>query len=255
MLELNLLGVPHVALNGVPVQFGRRGSVALLAYLALSRRAHPRESLATLLAGECSDARSRKHLSNVLVDLHRAVGDYVVVSRNALAFDHHRSHWLDVDVFRSRLTSGLEGNSSADLHEALALYRDELLAGVRLSDAPELESWLFSTREELRGLYVQALRREVESGKDERPLTVGIPLARRLLTEEPWLEEAHRDLMSMLARAGQRHAAIAQYHACRKVLHEELGTTPQPETTALFNRLRKAGTPVPHNVPLPATPM
>ena len=61
--------------------------------------------------------------------------------------------------------------------------------------------------------------------------------------------------MSMLARAGQRQAAIAQYHACRKVLREELGTDPQPETTALFNRLRMGNAAVPHNVPQPATPM
>ena len=81
-------------------------------------------------------ARSRKLLSNVLVDLHRAVGDYIVVSRNALAFDHDRPHWLDVDVFRSRLMTTLEDSSSGDLHEAIALYRDELPAGVRLSDAP-----------------------------------------------------------------------------------------------------------------------
>ena len=238
-----------------PCSSAGRGSLALLAYLALSRRAHPRESLATLLAGECSEARSRKLLSNVLVDLHRAVGDYIVVSRNALAFDHDRPHWLDVDVFRSRLMTTLEGSSSGDLNEAIALYRDELLAGrppVRCARAGVV---VVQRSGGLRGLYVQALRREVESGKDERPLTVGIPLARRLLAEEPWLEEAHRDLMSMLARAGQRHAAIAQYHACRKVLREELGTDPQPETTALFNRLRTDNTPVPHNVPLPTTPM
>src|SRR3954447_9360674 len=69
LLELNLIGVPEVILDGEPVTFARRGSIALLAYLALSRRAYPRESLATLLAGDSSEDQARKHLSNVLVDL------------------------------------------------------------------------------------------------------------------------------------------------------------------------------------------
>ena len=68
-LELNLIGVPEVLLDGEPILFARRGSIALLAYLALSRRAHPREALATLLAGDSSEEQARKYLSNVLVDL------------------------------------------------------------------------------------------------------------------------------------------------------------------------------------------
>ena len=69
LLELNLIGVPEVVLDGQPVVFARRGSIALLAYLALSQRAYPRETLATLLAGDSSEDQARKYLSNVLVDL------------------------------------------------------------------------------------------------------------------------------------------------------------------------------------------
>src|SRR5580765_8347636 len=86
-LELNLIGVPEVILDGQPVVFARRGSIALLAYLALSQRAYPRETLATLLAGDSSEDQARKYLSNVLVDLRQHLGDYVSATRQTVAFD------------------------------------------------------------------------------------------------------------------------------------------------------------------------
>ncbi|MBV9545861.1 MAG: AAA family ATPase, partial [Chloroflexi bacterium] len=54
-------------------------------------------------------------------------------------------------------------------------------------------------------------------------------------------------------RAGQRQAALDQYEACRRALREELAVDPQPETTALFNRLRAAVQRPPHNLPARTT--
>ena len=88
-LELNLLGVPEVVLDGEAVTFARRGSVGLLAYLVLSRRAHAREALATLLAGDSSEDQARKYLSNVLVDLRQTLGGYIVATRQTVVFDRH----------------------------------------------------------------------------------------------------------------------------------------------------------------------
>jgi DNA-binding SARP family transcriptional activator len=40
--------------------------------------------------------------------------------------------------------------------------------------------------------------------------------------------------MRVLARKGQRSAALAQYERCRQVLADELGVEPSIETTALY---------------------
>jgi hypothetical protein len=82
----------------------------------------------------------------------------------------------------------------------------------------------------------------------------GIQSARRLLAQEPWQEDTHRQLMGMLARSGQRQAAIAQYMACRRALHDEIGVEPSPETVALFNRVRRAAIAPAHNLPHSTTP-
>jgi DNA-binding SARP family transcriptional activator len=58
-------------------------------------------------------------------------------------------------------------------------------------------------------------------------------VAHRQVELEPWLEEAHRELMRLLALSGQRSAALAQYETCRRILMEELRIEPAEETTSL----------------------
>jgi predicted ATPase len=87
-----------------------------------------------------------------------------------------------------------------------------------------------------------------------------IAYARRQVELEPWRESAHRQWMRALAASGQRGAALAQYEACRRILAQELGIEPEPETVALYERIRSGGelsvsgvTP-PHNLPAQLTP-
>src|SRR5690242_19403 len=115
MLELNLLGVPEVTLDGHVLTFTRRGSVALLGYLALSRRAHAREALATLLAGDSFEEQARKYLSNVLVDLRQQLGDYIIATRQSVSFDRRKAHRLDVVEFQARAADCEHSSSLTDL--------------------------------------------------------------------------------------------------------------------------------------------
>jgi predicted ATPase len=76
------------------------------------------------------------------------------------------------------------------------------------------------------------------AGRGEAGRAAGIEVTTRLLALEPWREEAHRQLMTLLAQGRQRGAALAQYETCRRVLAEELGVSPGAETTALYERIR-----------------
>jgi hypothetical protein len=77
---------------------------------------------------------------------------------------------------------------------------------------------------------------------------------------EPWREDAHRQVMRLLAGAGQRSAALAQYRECRRILEAELGVEPEEGTTDLYHRIRDGGelpadpSLPPHNLPAPTTP-
>ena len=55
-------------------------------------------------------------------------------------------------------------------------------------------------------------------------------------------------MMLLLARTGQRSAALVQYETCRHILAEELDVEPAEETTALYERIRALGTVCCHNL-------
>lgn len=54
----------------------------------------------------------------------------------------------------------------------------------------------------------------------------------------PWLEEAHIQVMRLLARVGRRSEALVQYHLCRRLLASELGVQPAAATNDLYRRIR-----------------
>jgi hypothetical protein len=55
--------------------------------------------------------------------------------------------------------------------------------------------------------------------------------------------------MRLLARRGQRQATLEQYAVCRRVLRDELHSTPEAETQALYEQLRAGPVAPPHNLP------
>jgi DNA-binding SARP family transcriptional activator len=94
-----------------------------------------------------------------------------------------------------------------------------------LPDAPAFDEWQFFEGEALRDQVADALQRLAcwhgERGEHE----AAIPYARR-------------KLMALYARSGQRAAALRQYGECERVLEEELGAPPSPETVQLYERIR-----------------
>jgi DNA-binding SARP family transcriptional activator len=254
-LRIRLLGVPEVSRSGQAVALRRRSSVALLAYLATTGRHCTRPMLATFLAGEASEEQAQKRVSNTLSDLRTALGEHLLVTRQWVAFDRERPHWLDVAEFEALVASREPPRATAAA--ALALHGGEFLTGVDVNDAPEFDEWLRLQRERLHQALVQALQAALPGYVRDAPASAattaaGIATARRLLELEPWNEDGHQALMTLLARNGQRGAALRQYALCRQVLADELGIEPAPETAALAARLRAGPRAVPHNLPAPA---
>ncbi|MBK8781439.1 MAG: tetratricopeptide repeat protein [Anaerolineales bacterium] len=83
--------------------------------------------------------------------------------------------------------------------------------------------------------------------------TEAISFASRLLSFDPWREEAHRQLMLLQARTGQWTGALAQYETCKKILEKELGVEPSLETTSLYERIRSARQASRHNITASST--
>jgi len=254
--ELSLLGPVAITLKGervsgqVPAK-----SQALLCYLAATGRRHSREKLAGLLWGDMPEARAKANLRKSLSTLRQVLGDALIITRQTVAFNHDSDYWLDVEAFESALA---EDNADPEtlqaLREAVDLYRGEFLEGLSVRQALGFEEWILGERERLRQLVLQALHRLSVAYAVRGEVATAIEYTNRLLALEPWQEEAHRQLMTLLARSGQHSAALAQYETCRRILAEELGVEPLPETQALYHRLKTRREASPHNLPAQTAP-
>ena len=118
----------------------------------------------------------------------------------------------------------------------MALYEGAFLSGFALHDAPLFEDWMQERRARLDRLHVQALQLLLERAREGRDEEAALRWTTRLLAAEPWHEEAQRQMMRLLARRGQRQAALEQYAVCCRVLREELGRTPQAAQHSILIR-------------------
>ena len=141
-LVIFLLGPPRAQLDGKELHIPRRKALALLAYLAVERRAHRRDSLAAFLWPEYDQSGARGRLRRTLSSLNRSLGEgYLRADRETVALPESMDLWLDVDVFSRRLSACEKHGHSRDiacaecqawLEEAVALVGDDFLAGFSL---------------------------------------------------------------------------------------------------------------------------
>jgi predicted ATPase/DNA-binding SARP family transcriptional activator len=255
-LELSLLGTVAITKNGEQVSRDVPAkSQALLCYLAVTGRPYSREKLAGLLWGDKPEAGAKANLRKSLSSLRRLFEGALIITRQTVAFNHDSDYWLDVEVFESALAEDdADPEKLQPLREAVELYRGEFLEGFSVRQAVGFEEWVLGERERLRQLVIQALHRLSVACTDRGEYAVAIEYTNRLLALEPWQEEGHRQLMTLLARSGQQSAALAHYETCRQILAEELGVEPLPETQALYHRLRTRREARPHNLPPQTTP-
>jgi predicted ATPase/DNA-binding SARP family transcriptional activator len=238
-LQLRLLGSPKISLaDGSVAETLSAKAQAILYFVAVTGQPQPRAVLASLLWGDMPEADARTNLRKALANLRQNLGDYLDLDSQTVTFKPDRPYWVDVTDFVAKvgLTSPLL--DIEPLQAAVDLYRGDFLSGYYVRNAPDFESWMLAEQARLRELVIQALHTVVAHYTEQGASLQGIAYARRLLALEPWREEAHRQLMGLLAQAGQRSAALAQYEICRQLLDEELGVEPGLETVALYERIR-----------------
>jgi DNA-binding SARP family transcriptional activator len=243
--HIRLLGPPQVDKEGAPLPaFRTQKTSALLGYLVRQQQPVSRSYLADLLWGDHSESRGRRNLSNELSHLSTHLPGLFEADRQTLHFQPTETYWVDTVAFEKLVRppsippkgGELEGGKLA---EAVALYRGDFMAGFSLDDCPEFEMWLQSEQEYWRRRVGQVLEGLIEHHAGQREDDQAQAYARRWLALEPWCEEAHRYLLILLARSGQRSAALAQYDICRRILAEELAIEPAVETLALVEQIRR----------------
>ncbi len=131
-LELKVLGGFHASLegSGAPLTLPTRKAQALLAYLALSPgQRHPREKRTSLLWGELRTNLARNNLRQALFALRRAL-EGVDPAPLGLEADTVTLEPAAVEVDALQFQQGLATANPSTLHDAVLLYRGDLLAGL-----------------------------------------------------------------------------------------------------------------------------
>jgi len=259
-LSLTFLGGFEVTLDGEPITtFGTDKVRALLAYLAIeSARPHRRAELAARLWPDVPDTKAAHNLSQTLLRLRRALREpdartpspqipALLLTSQTIQFNPRCDHQLDVARFAELLKARRQHrHTTADscpvclqwLHQAVDLYRGDLLAGFFVRDSIAFEEWRIVKQEALLGQMVGALDQLAAEHERREEYDQMQAYARRQTALEPWREEAHLQLMRALALRGQTEAALEQYENFRHTLKQELGVQPSADATALVEQIR-----------------
>lgn len=252
-LSLRLLGGFEVLRDGQPVSDRCHGKMrALLAYLAVeTARPHTRQALGALLWPEQDENHARQSLRQALTSLRSMLGDrdgptsVFRVNREIVSLNFDGALDIDVAALDPVAPTGCKPGAvrsravCRQCHQiAAAHYRGPFLAGLSVPDAPEFESWLACKRQWFGRRAADAFAHLAacyeQSGDRERALQY----ARAQLRVDPWSEEAHRQIIRLLAIDGRRNAAIEHYRYVRALLADELGVEPEEETRALYECAR-----------------
>ena len=240
---MRLLGPPRIEHGGRDVTFETRKAIAILAFLAIDGR-QPRDRIAAMLWPDAGADRSRGALRRTLSAIRTSpIGEALEADTSTAALREDVSH--DVRKFRDLRARGEHAR-------AVREYAGDLLAGFALRDAPDFEAWVEAQSEALRAELADSLETLIRDERDAGRPSKALGHAKRWLELDPLNEAAHRELMRLYALAGDRSAAIRQYHECVRQLDRELGVAPLEETVALYEEIRAGQAPREERVAPPA---
>ncbi len=147
--------------------------------------------------------------------------------------------WIDADALEAYIALGNQSlNDDPTLAKQAYTEAIQLYEGVYLPNRL-YEDWSSDERERLQVLALGAIITLSELLLPDNPLET-IRLAQQALLIDPAWEDAYRLQMAAYFQKGNRPMAIKTYLQCEKVLEEEFGIEPLPETRLLLKTIKGA---------------
>ena len=219
----------------------------LLKYLLIHRRTRvSRESLMEQFWARHDPDSARNNLNVAVYGLRKCLKEqdiscnFIVFHEGGYQIDEKMPLEIDIDAFNyniaragSLAASGNDEGAVQAYQRATALYRGEFL--------PDdlCESWTQPLRQELTDKYADACRYIADYLVEARALREALEVLARLLEIDDCDEAVHRRVMQVHALMGQRHLALRQFNLCKEALARELNVSPERETVALFEKIRR----------------
>jgi len=237
-LVINALGKMEVKIDEHPVTsagWQTQNARDLFFYILDHPEGLTKEAIGMVFWPDSSLGELKLRFKNNVYRLRRATGrDAILFDDEIYRFNTTSDYEYDVEAFLKEIKLGQQADAVQQeidhTKAAIDLYRGPYL--------PEInETWVVAEREHLHQVYIDALLRlgnlYLESGQHEAALET----SQVALWQDRCLEAAHRLAMRVHAARGNRAAMVRQYEFCKQVLHDEVNSTPSPQTEQLFETL------------------
>jgi DNA-binding SARP family transcriptional activator/predicted ATPase len=231
-LNISLLGGFNISWGDKPITGVKTLRLqALLAYLLLHRAAPiSRQQLAFQFWPETSESQARTNLRHLIHSLRSALPEsetFLVGDAQVIGWNNRADFTLDVDEFKR----SLEGSDSAQtLHDALVLYRGDLLPAC-------YDEWILVFREHLLQLYLAGLERLGTIYEQAGETSLAIQVVKRLLQRDPSKETAYQRLMALHLADEDRASALHAYQTYVTIFQRELGLGPSLAMQQVYEKL------------------
>lgn len=253
-LEVRTLGRLEILREGQPLPpdaWRYAKPRELLLYLLSHPEGRTRDQIGVVFWPDASATQVKNNFHVMLHHVRKAIGraDLIVFDD-----DRYRIAWeagvvFDARTFEDdartgmRAVKGARGNNGAAMQAALDTlravllgYRADFLAGEDVGD------WHYELRDRLRRMFGDAVMLLGQSHLERGENREAAEAFRRAVQVDELHEEAHRQLMLSLTRAGERSEALRQYERLSQALQSDLDAEPERATKALYERLRRAET-------------
>src|SRR5262245_55829603 len=254
LLQVFLTGRVAAQLDGAQVEEerfpGRQGRL-LFAYLVAERgRAVPRDELAEALWGERPPASWDKALTVLASKLRAALADAGLDGRELLtaAFGCYRldlpeGAWVDLFAAADDAREAEDALAAGDLERARAAAESAESLARRPFLPGDDGAWVEHKRRELADIRERALSVLADACLRSGATREAAQWAEELVALSPFREAGYRRLMEARGAAGDRAEALRVYERCRRLLTDELGAYPSPETESIYRQLLAAPAP------------
>ena len=211
----------------------RRKNRALIYYVAAQGGQSTREKLLTFFWPDHERSAAQAILRTMIHDLRKILGEAFQADDQFITLSSDT--FIDVGDFSAVLNS--PSSDLQKLTETLNLYKGDFLEGFSLPDSPQFDDWTASERERYRLMAMNGFADLSHRHEAMRDYPAALESARRALTFNSFQEDLQRDVMRLLYLNGDRAGVIQQYETLRKLLDEEMGVLPMPETRALYDSI------------------
>ncbi len=248
-LVIETLGGFHVFVNGREIsskEWGRDKTVQLIQFLvtARHRRGLHKEQIIDRLWEDSTVDEGMRDLKVALHGINKALepnrkpreeAKYII--RQGVTYQlSEKDVWIDAEAFDQALAlESLNINENPEKSKQILRYATELYKGSYLPNRA-FDDWTATERERLQLLAINAMISLGESTLQSNP-TESIRLAQEALIIDPTWEEAYRLQMTAYALKKNRPQVIKTYQICSKVLDEEFGIDPLPETKRIYDQV------------------